>query len=80
VFASGAAFELIRIVIRFFDDFRVETRAFTPRLIAKPPPRAPMRAGSFRGFPVESMVQISKKLDMPAGQVASDTGKERGPT
>jgi len=72
--------ELIRIVILVLGDFRTDMRALTPRLSAKPPPRAPMRAGSVRSVPAASMLQISKKLDMPAGQVASDTGKELGPT
>ena len=76
VLASGACLELTRIRTLDFNDFLVDTLALTPRLRAKPPPLAPISNGSVRGLPTGSTLQISKKLDNPAGQAASDTGKD----
>jgi len=51
VFASGAGFELIRMLTRDFDAFLVVTFVVTPFEIANPPPLAPIRAGSVMEFP-----------------------------
>jgi len=51
VCASGAGFELIRILTRDFDAFLVVTFDVTPLEIAKPPPLDPIRAGSMIEFP-----------------------------
>jgi len=51
VCASGAGFELIRILTRDFDAFLVITFDVTPLEIAKPPPLEPIRAGSMIEFP-----------------------------
>ena len=76
VCASGAGFELMRILTQDFAAFLVVTFDVTPLEIAKPPPLAPIRAGSMIEFPAQSISHTSKKLEMPAGQNASDTGKD----
>ena len=58
-----------------FSAFLVVTFAEIPRLRAKPPPLAPILTGSVRGLPSVSALQISKKLDMAAGDTASEDGK-----
>jgi len=73
--ASGAGFELIRILSRGLEAFRVTILAVTAGEIANPPPLAPIRAGSLIGFPVASVSHTSKKLEMPAGHAASETRK-----
>jgi hypothetical protein len=74
VCASGAVCELILISIRVRSFFLTVTRDVAPRAIANPPPRAPILAGSPIGLPAASWSQTSKKLDMPAGQKAAETG------
>jgi len=76
VFASGAGFELIRMLTRDFDAFLVVTFVVTPFEIANPPPLAPIRAGSVMEFPAQSVSHTSKKLEMPAGHVASEAGND----
>lgn len=76
VCASGAGFELIRMLTRDFEAFLVATFDVTPLEIAKPPPLAPIRAGSMIEFPAWSVSHTSKKLEMPAGHVASDAGND----
>ena len=73
VCASGAAFELILILILVSALLFTMVREMAPRGIAKPPPRAPILAGSTIGFPDESRLHTSKKLEIPAGQNASET-------
>jgi hypothetical protein len=73
VCASAAGFELILILIRVSPLFRTMALEVAPRGIAKPPPRDPILAGSASGSPDESTLQTSKKLEIPAGQNASET-------
>jgi len=58
----------IRVRWRFLTD----TREVTPRVSANPPPLAPIMVGSVSGLPSLSLLQISKKLEMPAGQKTVD--------
>ncbi len=58
-----------------FDALLAVMVAEIPSLRAKPPPLAPIRMGSVMGLPSASVVQISKKLDMAAGDTASEEGK-----
>jgi hypothetical protein len=73
VSASGAGFELILILILVSAFFRIVTREVAPWGIANPPPRAPILAGSASGLPDKSTLQISKKLEIPAGEKAFET-------
>lgn len=79
VCASGAGFELMRMLRRDLDAFLVDTLAVAPLGIANPPPLAPIRAGSMIEFPAASVSHTSKKLEMPAGHVASEAGNEYVP-
>jgi len=70
VFASGAARPLIRMETRdLFVGLR-RTLVTMPRDVTTPPPLAPARAGSLKGSPSGRLSQISKKLEMPAGENA----------
>ncbi len=73
VCASGAGFELILILILVSALFLTMAREVAPRGIANPPPLAPILAGSVSGLPDESKLHTSKKLEIPAGQNASET-------
>jgi len=75
VCAPGAGFELILTLTRVTPLFRTMALELAPREIANPPPRDPILAGSASGWPDESTLQISKKLEIPAGQNASETRK-----
>jgi len=74
VCASGAGLELILICIRVRYRFLTVTRDVTPRAITKPPPLDPTLVGSESALPAVSLLHTSKKLEIPAGQKAAESG------
>lgn len=70
VSASGQSFPLIDTLIWFSSDSVKLTSVWTPLLIPNPPPRAPIWFGLWRSLPSEVRSQISKKLEIPAGEKA----------
>jgi len=73
VSASGAGFPLIKTWIQFVFLSETVTSVKTPFWIPKPPPLEPTLSKSAMGFPSFVLSQISKKLEIPAGEKAFAT-------
>jgi hypothetical protein len=70
VSASGANFPLMKTRIAFVFASETVTSVKTPFWIPKPPPLEPTRSKSAMGVPSAVLSQISKKLEIPAGEKA----------
>lgn len=73
VSASGAIFPLIKMCMELVFASDTVTFVKTPFWIPKPPPLEPTLSKSAMGVPSSVLSQISKKLEIPAGEKAFAT-------